>query len=48
MRLIEAENQRPKGIRPKNFARPELDKQKLGNVVDLFTCSRYIVHLRGK
>ena len=26
-----------KGILPKNFARPELDKRRLGEVVDLFT-----------
>ena len=37
MRLIESENERLKGILPKNFARPELDKGKLGEVVDLFT-----------
>ena len=37
MTLIEKENQRLKGILPKNFARPELDKRRLGNVVDLFT-----------
>ena len=37
MRLIEAENVRLKGILPKNYARPELDKAKLGEVVDLFT-----------
>ena len=37
MVLIENENPRLKGVLPKNFARPELDKQKLGNVVDLFT-----------
>ena len=37
MRLIEKENNRLKGILPKNFARPELDKRRLGNVVDLFT-----------
>ena len=37
MRLIEKENIRLKGILPKNFARPELDKRRLGNVVDLFT-----------
>lgn len=37
MRLIEKENSRLKGILPKNFARPELDKRRLGNVVDLFT-----------
>ena len=37
MRLIEKENPRLKGILPKNFARPELDKRCLGDVVDLFT-----------
>ena len=37
MRLIEAENDKLKGILPKNFARQELDKRRLGEVVDLFT-----------
>lgn len=37
MRLIEKENKRLKDILPKNFARPELDKRRLGDVVDLFT-----------
>jgi len=37
MRAIEKENKRLKGILPKNFSRPELDKRRLGNVVDLFT-----------
>ena len=37
MRLIEKENVRLKGILPKNFARPELDKRRLGDIVDLFT-----------
>lgn len=37
MRLIEKENPRLKGILSKNFARPELDKRRLGDVVDLFT-----------
>ena len=37
MRAIEKENVRLKGILPKNFARPELDKRRLGDVVDLFT-----------
>ena len=37
MRLIEKENPRLKGILPKNFARPELDKRRLGDVVDLLT-----------
>ena len=34
---IERENERLKNILPKNFARPELDKRRLGDVVDLFT-----------
>lgn len=37
MRQIEAENTKLKGILPKNFARQELDKRRLGEVVDLFT-----------
>lgn len=37
MRLIEVENDRLKNILPKNFARQELDKRRLGDVVDLFT-----------
>ena len=37
MRKIEDENDSLKGILPKNFARQELDKRMLGNVVDLFT-----------
>ena len=37
MRAIEKENKRLKDILPKNFARPELDKRRLGDVVDLFT-----------
>ena len=37
MRAIEKENRRLKDILPKNFARPELDKRRLGDVVDLFT-----------
>lgn len=36
MRQIEAENNKLKGILPKNFARQELDKRRLGEVVDLF------------
>jgi type I restriction enzyme M protein len=34
MRTIEKENKRLKGILPKNFSHPELDKRRLGNVVD--------------
>lgn len=37
MKSIEKENKRLKDILPKNFARPELDKRRLGDVVDLFT-----------
>ena len=37
MTAIEDENKKLKGILPKNFARPELDKRRLGDVVDLFT-----------
>ncbi len=37
MREIERENEELKGILPKNFARRELDKRRLGDVVDLFT-----------
>ena len=37
MRAIEKENKRLKDILPKNFARPELDKRRLGDVVDLVT-----------
>ena len=35
MRAIEKENKRLKDILPKNFARPELDKRRLGDVVYL-------------
>ena len=34
---IERENERLNGILPKNFARQELDKRRLGDVVDFFT-----------
>ena len=37
MRAIEKDNKRLKDVLPKNFARPELDKRRLGDVVDLFT-----------
>lgn len=37
MRAIEAENKTLKGVLPKNFANPELDKRVLGDVVDIFT-----------
>ena len=44
MRSIEKENPRLKDILPKNFARPELDKRRLGDVVDLFTNIQMIEH----
>lgn len=37
MAAIEQENKTLKGVLPKTFARPELDKRRLGNVVDLFS-----------
>jgi type I restriction enzyme M protein len=44
MRAIEKENKQLKDILPKNYARPELDKRRLGNVVDLFTNIQMIEH----
>ncbi len=37
MIAIEKENKSLKGVLPKNFARPELDKIKLGELIDLFS-----------
>lgn len=37
LEAIEQANKILKGVLPKNFARPELDKRRLGEVVDLFT-----------
>ena len=37
LQAIERENDSLKSILPKNFARPELDKRRLGDVVDIFT-----------
>ena len=37
MIAIEADNKGLKGVLPKNYANPELDKRVLGNVVDVFT-----------
>ena len=37
MDAIERENKKLRGVLPKTFARPELDKRRLGEVVDLFT-----------
>ena len=36
MEALERENRQLNGILPKNYARPELDKRRLGNVVDIF------------
>ena len=44
MRSIERANKKLKDILPKNFARPELDKRRLGEVVDLFTNIRMMEH----
>ena len=48
MHSIEKENKRLKDILPKNFARPELDKRRLGEVVDLFTNIQMIEHGNSK
>ncbi len=48
MRAIEKENKRLKDILPKNFARGELDKRRLGEVVDLFTNIQMIEHGSSK
>jgi type I restriction enzyme M protein len=37
MFLIEKENKTLKGVLPKNYSRPELDKTKLGELIDLFS-----------
>lgn len=37
MIAIENDNKSLKGVLPKNYANPELDKRVLGNVVDVFT-----------
>ena len=44
MRAIEKENSKLKDVLPKNFARPELDKRRLGEVVDLFTNIAMVEH----
>jgi len=44
MRAIEKENKRLKDVLPKNYARNELDKRRLGNVVDLFTNIKMVEH----
>ena len=37
LQAIEQENPKLKGVLPGNYARPELDKRRLGDVVDLFS-----------
>ena len=41
---IEKANSRLKDILPKNFARPDLDKRRLGDIVDLFTNIKMVDH----
>ncbi|WP_249629314.1 type I restriction-modification system subunit M [Streptococcus uberis] len=48
MLSIENENDRLKGILPKNYARPELDKRRLGEVVDLFNNLKLKEHGNAK
>ena len=48
MRAIEKDNPGLKDILPKNFARGELDKRRLGDVIDLFTNIRMIEHGNDK
>ena len=48
MRSLEKENKRLKDILPKNFARQELDKRRLGDVVDLFTNIQMVEHGNSK
>lgn len=44
MEALERENKQLNGILPKNYARPELDKRRLGNVIDIFENN---LHLSG-
>jgi type I restriction enzyme M protein len=48
MRAIEKDNKRLKDVLPKNYARDELDKRRLGDVVDLFTNIQMIEHGKDK
>ena len=48
MRAIEKKNTRLKDILPKNYARADLDKRRLGNVVDLFSNIQMIEHGSSK
>lgn len=44
MRAIETDNKTLDGVLPKNYAKPDLDKKVLGEVVDLFTNN---IHMDG-
>ncbi len=46
LRAIEDENLKLKGVLPSNYSRPELDKRRLGDVVDLF--SNVKMHTKGE
>jgi type I restriction enzyme M protein len=48
MAAVEKENATLKGILPKNFASPDLDKRRLGDVVDIFTNIKAKVHGESK
>lgn len=48
MHIMEKENKRLKDILPKTYARPELDKRRLGEVVDLFTNIQMTDHGNSK
>lgn len=45
MESLEKENKQLAGILPKNYARPELDKRRLGKVIDIFENN---LHFTGK
>ena len=48
IRAIEKENKRLKDVLPKTFARPELDKRWLGDMVDRFTNIKMAEHGNSK
>lgn len=48
MHSIERENRRLYGILPKNFSRPELDKRRIGDIVELFSNIKMVDHATGK
>jgi len=45
MDLIERENRSLKGILPKNYARPEVDKRRLGELIDLISTIDTLGHV---